>query len=70
MRIERQTLKGFPEHEAAFFTIRTTFRTLADVSRDPGQREQLREAIATMSPDALHYKGLTELQAPLVRYLS
>jgi len=70
MRIERQTLKGFPEHDAAFFTIRTTFRSLAEVSRDPGQREQLREAIAAMSPDALRYKGLGDLQAPLVRYLS
>lgn len=70
MRIERQTLKGFPEHDTAFFTIRTTFRSIADVAGDPVQREHLREAIATMSPDALVYKGLKDLQAPLVRFLS
>jgi hypothetical protein len=70
MRIERQTLKGFPELNAALFTIRTTFRPVAEVARDPIQRDMLREAIATMSPEALLYKGLTELQAPLVRYLS
>jgi len=70
MRIERQTLKGFPEHDAAFFTIRTTFRTLAEIARDSVQREHLREAIATMGPDALAYKGLEDLQAPLVRYLT
>ncbi len=70
MRIERQTVKGFPERNAALFTIRTTFRPLQDVASDPEQRVRLREAIATMSPEALIYKGLTELQAPLLRYLS
>lgn len=70
MRIERQTLKGFPGQNASLFTIRTTFRPLEEVARDPLKREMLREAIATMSPEALTYKGLTELQDPLVRYLS
>lgn len=70
MRIERQTLRGFPAQNAALFTIRTTFRPLKEVAADPGQRALLRDAIATMSPEALVYKGLTELQAPLVRYLS
>ncbi len=70
MRIERQTLKGFPEHQAGLFTIRTTFRPLSEVAANPEQRAMLREAIATMSPEALVYKGLTKLQEPLVRYLS
>lgn len=70
MRIERQTLKGFPEHHASLFTIRTTFRSLKEVAANPLEREKLREAIATMSPEALVYKGLTQLQAPLLRYLS
>ncbi|MNT55581.1 hypothetical protein D3C72_1928250 [compost metagenome] len=70
MRIERQTLKGFPEHHAALFTIRTTFRPLKEVAEDPERRELLRGAIATMSPEALIYKGMTVPQDPLVRYLS
>lgn len=70
MRIERQTIQGFPGQNAALFTIRTTFRSLAEVAEDPEKRVMLREAIATMSPEALRYKGLTQLQDPLVRYLS
>ncbi len=70
MRIERQTLKGFPEHHAAVFTIRTYFTPVSAVAADPERRAQLRSAIATMSPDALRYKGLEKIQAPLVDYLS
>lgn len=70
MRIERQTLRGFPEHQAALFTIRTYFTPVSRIAADPERRIQLREAIATMSPAALAYKGLEAIQAPLVAYLS
>lgn len=70
MRIERQTLKGFPEHQASVFTIRTYFTPVSAIAANPERREQLRSAIATMSPDALRYKGLERIQAPLVAYLS
>ncbi|MBO9539771.1 DUF3445 domain-containing protein [bacterium] len=69
MRIERQTLQGFPEHHAALFTIRTYFTPVRRIAADPERRAQLRDALATMSPEALAYKGLEAIQAPLVAYL-
>ncbi|MBM3259089.1 MAG: DUF3445 domain-containing protein [Candidatus Sericytochromatia bacterium] len=58
LRIERQTLKGFPEHDAALFTIRTYFKPVAEVAADPERRDLLRDAILSISPEALRYKGI------------
>lgn len=70
MRIERQTLKGFPAHHASLFTIRTYFKPVHEVAADPARREQLREALATMTPTAQAYKGLARVRLPLIAYLS
>jgi hypothetical protein len=69
LRIERQVLKGFPAESGALFLIRTYFRPIADVARDPEQRRALAQAIKTMKPESVVYKGLVRLQAPLVAFL-
>ncbi|MEB3298379.1 MAG: heme-dependent oxidative N-demethylase subunit alpha family protein [Candidatus Sericytochromatia bacterium] len=70
LRIERQTLKGFPRHGAALFTIRTYFKPIAEIAADPERRELLREAISSISPEALRYKGLAPYRDLLLQALS
>jgi dimethylamine monooxygenase subunit A len=50
VRVERQTIWGFPDAGAALFTIRTYFVDVADVRQDKSQRSQLVAAIESMSP--------------------
>lgn len=58
VRVERQTLTGFPDVNALMFTIRTYFQPVAQL--DPEARQGLQAAIATMSEESLVYKGLSE----------
>jgi hypothetical protein len=69
LRIERQTLVGFPEHHGALFTIRTYFTPVSDVARDPARRAALASAVRGMTPESLDYKGLVKLGPPLLAYL-
>jgi len=66
LRIERQTLRGFPEHEAALFTIRTRFTPVTQVARDPARAGLLVAALESMSEAAIAYKGLGNIREPLV----
>ena len=70
LRIERQTLVGFPAHHGALFTIRTYFTPVADVAADPLRRQALASALRGMSDASLEYKGLVKLRAPLLAYLA
>lgn len=70
LRIERQTLRGFPSHDAALFTIRTYFLPVARVATDPDRRDLLRDAILSISPDALRYKGIAPYRNLLLSALS
>ncbi|MEA2708170.1 MAG: hypothetical protein QOF78_771 [Phycisphaerales bacterium] len=70
LRIERQTIWGFPARGAALFTIRTYLYDLSDLRRDPATREPLVAALLSMSPESRAYKGLAGHFDPLVRWLS
>ena len=67
VRVERQVLWGFPQQEAALFTIRTYFRDCARLT--PQERTQLRLAISSMTPQTLAYKGLAAHRDPILEWL-
>ncbi len=66
LRIERQTLRGFPEHEAALFTIRTFFTPVSRIAGDGVRAGLLAEALETMTEAAIAYKGLGGIREPLI----
>ncbi|WP_445634965.1 DUF3445 domain-containing protein [Nostoc sp. DSM 114161] len=69
LRIERQVIWGIPECEAALFTIRTYFRDCAVVKKDSVLRSKLHDAIQSMTPESLIYKGLVESKASILEWL-
>ena len=70
LRIERQVIWGLSEYEAALFTIRTYFRDCGVVRKDLVLRSKLREAIESMTPESLVYKGLAESKPNILQWLS
>jgi hypothetical protein len=58
LRVERQTVWGFPDVGAALFTIRTYLHDVAVIRRDPVRRAKLAAAVRSMSAASLAYKGL------------
>ena len=69
MRVERQVIWGFPQVNAALFTIRTYFYDCAPMRRDKVMREKLCAAIASMNEASLHYKGLYESKDNILQWL-
>jgi dimethylamine monooxygenase subunit A len=70
VRVERQTLWGFPAVGAALFTIRTSFIDCAELkSRDPDMCAALATAIESMSAESIQYKGLGQCREPLLAWL-
>lgn len=67
VRVERQTLTGLPEESAFVFTIRTYFLDIANLTAL--DRHALVEAIVSMSPAVLSYKGLAAYQTDLISWL-
>jgi dimethylamine monooxygenase subunit A len=67
LRIERQVIWGLPNLDAALFTIRTYFRNCQTL--DLEMREKLGMAIASMNPQSLAYKGLSESQQAILTWL-
>jgi dimethylamine monooxygenase subunit A len=70
LRIERQVIWGLPEVDAALFTIRTYFRDCRTLQQTPELCEKLSAAIASMSPQSLAYKGLSESQPKILEWLA
>lgn len=71
LRAERQTF--FPVGQGtrqAVFTIRVMLAPLAVVAASAAHRARLREALASMSPAVLAYKGLAAARDPLLRWLA
>ncbi len=56
IRVERQSLVGFPETNAFFFAIRTFFYPMNDLNAQ--EKKALYTAVETMSEKSLRYKGL------------
>ena len=67
LRIERQTIWGFPEVEASLFTIRTYFEDLAILEAD--KRAKVISAIESMTPASRQYKRLAESRDDLLVWL-
>jgi len=70
LRVERQTIWGFPRMGAALFTIRTYLYDLADLRRDPLTRAPLVEALRTMPAESLKYKGIAPHTEALLAWLT
>ena len=58
LRVERQVIWGFPQQQAALFTIRTGFQELASLQAP--ERMALAQALRNMHADSAGYKGLDE----------
>ncbi len=76
-RTERQTFiplrAASPDEAAALFTIEVGVVPLVDTARGPGGDalgQALHDAIASMSPAVLDYRGLTSARDRLLRWLS
>jgi hypothetical protein len=69
LRVERQVLWGFPEHDAFVFTIRTYFLDGREIQASPTRNAALQSAIESMTPESLTYKGLTQTKAPILAWL-
>ncbi|WP_019584816.1 heme-dependent oxidative N-demethylase subunit alpha family protein [Deinococcus apachensis] len=70
LRVERQTLTGFPESQGALFTIRPYIYPLREAVADPDHAHALAAALQTMTPEQVTYKGLTFLLADLLAWLN
>jgi hypothetical protein len=69
-RVERQVLWGFPKLNRALFTIRTYFQDVSELKKThPEAVKGLSEAILSMSPQSLIYKGLTADRDAIVQWL-
>nr|WP_246580299.1 heme-dependent oxidative N-demethylase subunit alpha family protein [Deinococcus aestuarii] len=69
LRVERQTLTGFPEAHGALFTIRPYTYPLRDAVADPAHARALAAALRTMTPEQVAYKGLVPLLPGLLTWL-
>ncbi len=69
-RTERQTFIPLPERQQAVFTIHVETTALTQVAAAPGAARQLHDALASMSPAVLAYRGLADARAPLLSWLS
>jgi hypothetical protein len=68
-RSERQTFIPVPGAMQAVFTIQVEVQPLAQVLDSPARTSALHEAIATMSPAVLAYRGLDGVREPLLQWL-
>ena len=70
-RAERQTLLPVGRGtRQAVFTIRVMLAPLIEAVDTPAKAARLREALASMSPAVLDYKGLAPAREPLLRWLA
>jgi hypothetical protein len=70
LRVERQTIWGFPRVGAALFTIRTYLYDFTDLRRDPATREPLANALRTMPSASQVYKGIAPHAEDLAAWLT
>jgi hypothetical protein len=69
LRVERQTVTGFPELGMFVFTIRLYLTDLLDIRSNPALKEPLARALGTMSSEMLAYKGMTDWVDLLAEWL-
>ncbi|MDE2628263.1 MAG: DUF3445 domain-containing protein [Burkholderiales bacterium] len=69
-RTERQTFIPMPEQRQAIFTIHVESQALAAAITTRERARQLHDALASMSPAVLAYRGLTDARERLLGWLS
>lgn len=69
-RTERQTFIPLPEHAQAVFTIHIELQPLRDALKTPEQRHAVHQALASMSPEVLAYRGLSDARDRLLVWLA
>jgi hypothetical protein len=69
-RTEHQTFIPLPERRQAVFTIHVESRPLPEIAGDAVHARQLHDALASMSPAVLAYRGLTDAQPRLLAWLA
>lgn len=68
-RTERQTFIPLPERRQAVFTIHVEAQPLTVAIVEPGHAAQVRDALASMSPAVLAYRGLAPVRDALLAWL-
>ena len=68
-RTERQTFIPLPDHRQAVFTIQVDVQPLVSAVVGAAQAAQLRDALASMSPAVLAYRGLASARECLLDWL-
>jgi dimethylamine monooxygenase subunit A len=63
LRVERETLRRFPETNCVLFTIRTYVAPLSSLAEDPAEGCRLAEAIEALPDDVADYKQLDAIGA-------
>jgi hypothetical protein len=56
--------------QQAVFAIHVEVQPLAQALADPGRAARVHDALATMSPAVLHYRGLATVRDRLLRWLA
>jgi len=69
LRVERQTIFGFPEINSALFTIRTYVSDCREIKKDQSKNAALRSAIHSMTEASLVYKGLVDQKQEILDWL-
>jgi len=69
-RTERQTFIPLADRAQALFTIHVEMQPLAAVVSVPAHAQQLHDAIASMSPAVLTYRGLNDARDRLLAWLA
>ncbi len=69
-RSERQTFIPVPGRSEAVFTILVQVEPLGEVLNTAARAQALHDAIATMSPAVLAYRGLQRVREPLLQWLA
>jgi dimethylamine monooxygenase subunit A len=69
-RSERQTFIPVPGHDQSVFTIHVQVQALETAIPDAGRARRLAEAVQTMSPAVLDYRGLSGVRQSLLDWLT
>ena len=69
-RTERQTFIPLPQQRQAVFTIGVESRPLTLAIDSPKRARRLHDALASMTPAVLAYRGLTDARARLLAWLA
>ena len=71
VRMERQTTLAMPDLDRALFTVRIYLDPLVDrLAAEPSLGPRLASLIASCSPAVIAYKGMSDLAAPVMEWLT